>query len=81
MLTSKEKQLVLASYLGTLAFFTGKKASPCLDGDCMAMLTGRDVGVTPEGEASTKDILDVWARAWHSANTASGETDRNAKPV
>lgn len=68
---SAASQIVKASVLGTIAFKDGKKRVPALSGELMSMLAGRQVGVTPEGEASTVSILKAFAHSWDCANLAA----------
>lgn len=63
-------QILAASVLGTIAFAAGMNAAPCLDSELMGMLAGRTVGETPQGEASSIDLMRVWSTSWHAANLA-----------
>jgi hypothetical protein len=59
---NKTANILEASVHGTVAFNAGKPSAPCQDSGIMAMV-GR-----PDVVASTVEILDAWAKAWHAAN-------------
>ncbi len=64
-------QLKAAADFGRSSFLAGDKCVPGHDARLMAMLTGRDIGATPEGEASSVAIMKSWSSAWHVANLAA----------
>lgn len=61
-------QILQAAVLGNLAFASGVKCAPCLDGALMEMLSGRQIGETPSGEASTASLMTAWQQSWTAAN-------------
>ena len=61
-----ENQIKKAESLGFTGYKNNKKA-PCQCKEVTAMFGERKVGETPEGEASTIEILDAWNRGWHKA--------------
>lgn len=67
-MSTKREQLDIAAQLGAAAFTAGVNSAPAHDPAVLAMLSGRHVLATPEGEASTGEILAAWSRAWHEAN-------------
>lgn len=69
--TTAEQQLAHARQLGRDAFAAGKGAAPATDPKLMAVLDGRRVGKTPEGEADTVAVLKAWLTGWHAANLAA----------
>jgi len=64
-------QILEASVLGTLAFKAGLKRAPYYDTELNKFFTGRGVGETPKGEASTIAIMKAWTNAWDNANLAN----------
>lgn len=60
----KAEQLEEAKILGAHAYHGGLKCVPYLDKEIMRMLDGRKVGETPEGEASTIEIMQAWSKGW-----------------
>ncbi len=64
-------QILEAALLGTAAFNESRKCVPAHDSTLLEMFVGRDVGITPAGEASTVAILKAWSKAWHDANLAA----------
>ena len=68
---NKQDQILRAALLGTDAFKAGKGSAPCLNKEVMEMLTGRPVGETPKGEASSIEIMDAYSNSWHAANLAA----------
>lgn len=69
--TTPAQQLAHARELGREAFAAGLGAAPALDPKIMAVLDGRRVGRTPEGEADTVAVLKAWLSGWHAANLAA----------
>jgi len=72
-------QIKYAADFGRAAFLADDKCTPALDARLMEMLSGREVGCmtpcsTPEGEASSVEIMDAWSRAWHRENLATDRT-------
>ena len=63
-------QIEIAKRLGVEAFNNNAKCVPALDNEFLNMITGRGVGETPKGEASTKRLMKEWSNAWmqESAN-------------
>jgi len=61
-------QIFEASVLGTLAFKNGIKRSPALDKELKKFFVDRKIGETPEGEASSIDIMKAWTNSWDAAN-------------
>lgn len=64
-------QLKAAADFGRATFLAGGKCIPAFDARLMAMLGGRYIGETPDGEASSLDIMKAWSGAWHEANLAT----------
>jgi len=71
-------QLFAAAALGTAAYRAGRPCTPAHDPALMAMLVGREVGVTPPGEAPTTALLDAWLWAWTAANISQPVTEEKA---
>ena len=69
--TIAASQILEASVLGTLAFKAGLKRAPFYDVQLNKFFAGREVGVTPKGEASTVAIMKAWTNAWDNANLAN----------
>lgn len=57
-------QIELARRLGMIAFARGAERAPSRDPKLMAMLEGRDTGITPDNEASSVRIKMAWSKAW-----------------
>jgi hypothetical protein len=70
-MTQINQQQLQAFELGKTAFLKGLNCIPCQDKYVMGMLTGRKVGQAPQGQASTKNILDMWTKGWYDARTES----------
>ena len=64
-------QIKFATDFGRATFHANDKCTPAFDARLMAMLRGREIGSTPEGEASSTDIMDAWSAAWHRENLAA----------
>jgi hypothetical protein len=64
-------QLTTAAQLGAQAYHAGAKRVPALCAPLNKMFTGRHVGQTPPGEASTVAILKAWLNAWDKENLAN----------
>ena len=65
-------QVVAAEQLGREAHAAGINSAPALDQRVIAMLAGRKVGETPDGSATTAEILKAWSAGWHWANLEAG---------
>jgi hypothetical protein len=64
-LATRKEQIAYARKRGHEAFHNGKPhGAPALDGEIMNMLKDRQVGQTPEGEASTIEILTAYSEAY-----------------
>lgn len=63
-MTTKTEQLDRARQFGRDAFHAGKPCAPATDANVLALLEGRQVGVTPEGEAPTLAIFKAWSTGW-----------------
>jgi hypothetical protein len=64
-------QIITAALLGTAAYKNGNKCIPAQDAELLEMFRGREIGETPEGEASTIHLLKIWQKAWHEANLSA----------
>jgi hypothetical protein len=64
----RNEQLELARNLGAAHFAAGGRCTPVSDRKVLALLEGRALGVTPEGEAPTVLILKAWSDGWTVAN-------------
>lgn len=64
----RNEQLKAARVLGAEFFGQGGRCVPAADRKVLALLEGRGLGVTPEGEAPTVLILKAWADGWTMAN-------------
>lgn len=64
----RNEQLKLARNLGAEHFARGGRCTPVTDRNVLALLEGRALGVTPEGEAPTVLILKAWSDGWTVAN-------------
>lgn len=60
-------QIIEASVLGTEAYKAGKPAAPALSSELSKMFEGRKFSETPEGEASTIDLMKAYTQAWNDA--------------
>lgn len=58
------EQIRKAIDLGAQAARSGLEFDPMLDRELMHMLSGREAGKTPSGEASSVEILKTWAVAY-----------------
>jgi len=67
----KTEQIKKAKNLGKLAFDNGIDCVPALNKEIMNIIAGRNIGETPEGEASTMDILKAYINGWMLANMAA----------
>lgn len=67
-MTTKQIQLVSAQVLGTKAFTSGIKRVAHFDKELENMMTGRKIGETPKGEASSIAIMNAWYTGWDNAN-------------
>lgn len=65
------EQLTTAARLGAEFFLAGGRRIPCKDAAMMAMLAGRRMGETPEGEASSVALLKAWTASWDEANLSA----------
>lgn len=70
-MTTQDQQLDRARQLGRDAFRAGTICAPSADSNLLAMLVGREFGVTPEGQAPTTMILKAWSTGWALENLAS----------
>ncbi|MCF3643318.1 hypothetical protein LXM94_25525 [Rhizobium sp. TRM95111] len=70
-MSTKAEQLQRAAQLGAAAFAAGRLSVPAHDPEVLSMFGSRRVGETPEGEATTVEILNAWLSAWHRANLAA----------
>ena len=61
-----ENQIKKAENLG-FAGYKNNKNAPCQCKETTEMFEGRKVGQTPQGEASTIEILNAWNRGWNKA--------------
>lgn len=70
--TTSASQILIASLAGTAAYNRGESSAPCQDAEFMPrfadMIHGREIGYTPDGQASTIAILKAYGTAWHAAN-------------
>lgn len=73
-MTTKEKQITRAAELGRQAFEENRHRIPYWDKELNLMLTGRQVGETPPGAASTVQIYRAWLAAWDRANLARAKS-------
>lgn len=64
-------QIIVAADFGRATFLAGDDCIPGFDARLMAMLTGRNIGATPDGEASSVAIMKAWSTAWHRENLAT----------
>lgn len=67
----RKQQLEEAKTLGAKAYENGTISAPAKDPELLKFFEGRMPGQTPEGEASTVEILKAWSKAWHEANLAT----------
>lgn len=67
------EQILTAAVLGTIAFKNGKKRVPAYDKELLKLLKGRNVGETPEGEASSVRIMQEWTNAWEAAEEMAND--------
>jgi len=65
------KQLQTAEELGRKAFNKTIMCVPAKDKDLLDMLVGRKIGETPEGEASTVNIMKAWMKGWYAERDIS----------
>lgn len=64
----RNEQLKVARKLGAEHFARGGQCTPVTDRNVLALLEGRALGVTPEGEAPTAAILKAWSDGWTVEN-------------
>lgn len=64
------QQITRAYELGRTAWHNGMRRTPGHDVRMMKILTGRKIGETPEGEASSTEIMNAWLKAWDELNLA-----------
>ena len=61
-MSKRQEQIDFATKRGYEGFHSGKPhGAPALDNVVLEMLKGRQVGETPEGEASTIEILTAYS--------------------
>lgn len=46
---------------------------PAQSKELMNMLTGRKIGLTPEGEPTSISLMDAWIQGWHEARRQMAE--------
>ena len=63
----KASQITTAETLGMVNHENGIMRVPAQSKDLMEMLKGRTIGQTPQGEASTKDLMNAWTNGWDKA--------------
>jgi hypothetical protein len=66
--TIKIKQLLDAFLLGEYAFKNGLTRAAYTDAELSKMYNNRQIGETPNGEASTILIMKAWLNGWDTAN-------------
>lgn len=65
---NKQSQLNHAQDLGLQAFQNGITRTPIYDKELMKMLEGRTIGETPEGEATSIQLMNAWFKGWDKGN-------------
>lgn len=70
-------QIQKAADLGIKAFNDGKPSAPCACTELMNMIGTRQIGETPEGEASSVEIMKAFSNSWITANLAAPIPDYN----
>jgi hypothetical protein len=63
-----KEQILQAVFLGAQAFLQGKPRVPAFDAELNNMMRGRNIGETPEGEASSIKLLTIWLDQWDTMN-------------
>jgi hypothetical protein len=67
----KKTQINQAMTFGMIAFENGKMRVPAQDGQLINMMNGREIGQTPEGEASSINLIKSWCAGWDTAKRLS----------
>jgi len=75
--TVRQTQIATAAARGAAHFRNGRPCMPALDDGTMQMVKDRLPGHTPDGEASSVDIMDAWINAWTNLN----ETSKRLTPI
>ena len=64
------KQIEQATRYGKQAYKDGLPVAAVMNSKLMEMISARSVGETPDGEASTVDILQAYTMGWTIVNLA-----------
>lgn len=65
-----QSQYIIAFNYGVINHEEDIMRAAAMSKELTSMLENREVGVTPEGEASTQDLMDAWYKGWDSAKDA-----------
>ena len=63
----KASQITKAETLGMVNHENGTMRAQAQSKDLMEMLRGRNIGQTPQGEATTKELMNAWTNGWDKA--------------
>jgi len=66
----KAAQILQASLLGTIAYQNGMPMAPCLNKELDKMIALCS-WVTPQGEASSMEIMKAYTKAWTAAHISA----------
>ena len=62
-----KSQIIIAENYGIIDHENGVIRASVMSIDLMSMLRDREIGKTPEGEASTSDLFNAWYKGWDKA--------------
>ena len=61
-------QITQAETFGTIAYEQDTIRAASQSKELMEMLEGYEIGKTPEGKASSKELMDAWYKGWDIAH-------------
>ena len=78
---SAKQQLMMAHTYGMEDYESGIMAAPAQSTKLMKMLTGRQIGQTPKGEASSKQLMTAWTDGWYRAKKMKKSKTEGTKMI
>ena len=72
----KNTQITTAETFGMISFENGKMRVAAQSKELMEMFTGRNIGQTPTGEASTTELIKSFYKGWDNAKKISREENK-----
>ena len=63
----KSSQITIAETFGMINHEQGVMRVPAQSKELTEMLDGREIGKTPNGEASSMELMTAWIKGWEKA--------------